>query len=192
MGELRTREPGRAGARLIVAISGLPGAGKTTVADALCHALGADQLSFGTYVRELAAQRGLPTDRRTLQDLGDGLVRQDPEQFVEGALAAFRPGGSTIIAEGVRHQVIIGALRDVADSQGAGFCHVHLAAPDSVRRERLRARGHSDREARAAYQHSAEQESVAWLSLNADLRLDASAPVGGLVATICSHLGTRQ
>ena len=140
-------------------------------------------------MRRLARSQGGATDRRSLQELGDALVRQDAVGFVAGAFGMVPIGWSTIVAEGVRHRSVIEALRDHATAAYAEFAHVHLVAPPELRRSRLIARGETSSDALLADDHPAEQESLAWLLCNADLCLDTDRSIDLLVAAIGARWG---
>jgi len=61
-----------------VLFCGLLGSGKTTVSKTIAHKFGARWNSFGKTVAAIALDRGLATDRRQLQALGEDLVRSNP------------------------------------------------------------------------------------------------------------------
>src|SRR5436189_5554707 len=58
----------------IIGLSGQSGTGKSHLASELVHALEAEVVSFGSYVRAEALRRGKGIDRATLQELGQVLI----------------------------------------------------------------------------------------------------------------------
>jgi adenylate kinase family enzyme len=161
----------------LAAIAGRTRAGKTTLTDALSAALGWPSTSFSAYVRATAADRGLPEERRTLQDLGAEMIEETgPRGFVEGALAHadLDPRDGPLLIEGARHVRVWEALREVASPLPAVL--IYLAVSDSERDRRLAAEGISDEEGRKWEEHSTEYEVLHLLPSAADLVLDADQP----------------
>jgi dephospho-CoA kinase len=94
-------------------ISGSSRAGKTSLGARLANELGCPLASFGDYVRSRARVLlgdVIPT-RRYLQDLGQELVRADPEAFCRAALS---PVGVSperpIVIDGLRHVGLVPLL----------------------------------------------------------------------------------
>jgi adenylate kinase family enzyme len=160
-----------------VVIAGGTRAGKTTLTDALAETLGWPSTSFSAYVRATAADRGLPEERRPLQDLGAAMIEEmGPRRFVEGALAYAHldPRSGPLLIEGARHVATWEALREVASPMPAAL--IYLAVSDSERNRRLAAEGISAAAGREWEEHSTEYEVLHLLEAAADLVVDADRP----------------
>jgi cytidylate kinase len=169
--------------RLIIALSGGPGSGKTTVAGALAAKLGGTAAGFGDYVRHLAVAGGATTDRATLQRIGREAVEQDPASFVSGFLDwAKITLDKPVIIEGVRHVAIDAALRAWAQGLGRRYLLILLDVSAEDRAER-RCKG--DVEAlRHIDEHAVERETVEALPSKAELIVDGTGPIDDVLALI--------
>lgn len=90
----------------IIGISGRICSGKSYAADLIASDLSFPVASFGSYLKYYCAKNGLPTDRKSLQDVGQNLVDTNPNQFVISVINHFIGNKSTIIIEGIRHHSI--------------------------------------------------------------------------------------
>jgi adenylate kinase family enzyme len=152
-----------------VSLSGRIGAGKTTLAKALCGELIATYVGIGDHVRSEAVRRGVPLERSLLQELGrelivsaggDGLfVRRLIDDA--DALAAAR-----FVVDGVRALEMRDAL-DEAVATGRTL-HVHVETSDEERLRRFVARGEDVEAMVHADAHSSES-AVVLLREHADL-----------------------
>jgi dephospho-CoA kinase len=99
---------------IVVGLAGPIASGKTTIGRELADSLGVSFGSFGRVVRMVAQNKGVSESRENLQRLGQQLVDQDPVQLCRDVLddAGWRRGTSVVI-EGVRHQSIVDALRQL-------------------------------------------------------------------------------
>jgi len=174
---------------IAIAIAGRTRAGKTTLAGALAGELGWPQTSFSSFVRAVAAERGLPEERRALQDLGAGLIEElGPRGFVEGALDYAGLSGEDIpfLIEGVRHVVTWDALREVVAPASALL--IYLTVSDRERDRRLAAEGISAAEGREWERHSTEHDVLHLLEAKADFVLDADQPADYVANTVVEWL----
>jgi cytidylate kinase len=160
--------------RTVLVISGRVGAGKSHLGQAVANDLGWPCVGFRDEVRRLALSRGLTDDRDTLADLGERLVREQPQAFCRGVLAlgSWSPG-QPIVVHGLRHVHILATLRDIVTPLPVK--HMHVSVPDEIRVERLRERGEKD--AASLDAHSTEVEVINELPRIADLVVDGSASV---------------
>jgi len=189
MGKLRTRKRRQAGAgRLIIALSGLPGSGKTTIARAIAEVTGGQVIGFGDHVRKLAGLSGKPASRTELQDLGDAAVAANPIAFLEAVIAPAGDDWNILILDGLRHLSLLGPLRSAALDREARFVHVHLAVGSETRLERLAGRGVPRRVAEQVDRHRVEADGWSALAGRADVRLDASLPLDEEVRIITEGL----
>jgi cytidylate kinase len=178
--------------RLIIALSGLPGTGKTTLGRALANLTGGKLLSFGDHVRTLAERAGRPLERSELQAIGDAAVAADPRSFVNDALAGLDNHWNVLILDGVRHVSVFEALKQFAGQHGVALRLIHLATSAEVRRNRLRERGVSRHDANTAERHPVEADGRQALSNLADLQVDASESPQHEVDFVMSRLGLRR
>jgi dephospho-CoA kinase len=169
---------------LIVALSGLPGVGKSTLGKALAEYWDGALLSFGEYVRSLARERNAPLDRATLQAIGNDEVTNHARAFVVAALATVDPTRSVIVIDGVRHAVVLDHLQALGAERKAKVRLVHLELADESRLNRLAARGVGRGAARAETTHASEQDVQYVLPARADMVLNADQPLKMLVAQI--------
>ena len=178
--------------KMLVALSGPIGSGKSTLSRALCEELRWPMAGFGSYVRAEARARGLPDTRPSLQDLGDYLPREMGwEAFCRAVLdqIAWTPG-RVIIVDGVRHREAVEALQVLV--LPAPLIHVHLQADLETRRARLRAKGIDYADAIEAVDgHATEAQVPSVMPALADLILDSSRPLGELVDEVVRFVGVR-
>jgi adenylate kinase family enzyme len=163
--------------RWAVSLAGRTRAGKTTLAVALADGLGWPQTSFSSFVRAIAADRGLGEDRRTLQDLGAEMIETlGPRGFVEGALdhAGLASSNAPFVIEGVRHVTTLEALKWVVAPHPVAL--IYLAVSDDERDRRLAAEGISAAEGSRWEEHSTEYDVLHRLEEAADLVIDADLP----------------
>lgn len=125
---------------LIIAITGMPGAGKSTVAGALEQA-GLPRIAMGDMIREETTRRGLPLDDKNM----GAVMREMRERYGAGAVAelcllAIRSrDGSAVVVDGIRSVAEIAVFRRAGDVRLIAV----LASPRR-RYEFLTARGRTD------------------------------------------------
>ena len=96
----------------IVAITGMPGAGKSTVAQAL-QALNMRHIAMGDMIRLETKRRGLPTDDRNM----GAVMRELRERFGAGAVAELtirelrKSDGRTVVVDGIRSVAEVEAFK---------------------------------------------------------------------------------
>lgn len=91
---------------VVVCVAGPLSSGKTTTAAALRRRNNAELVSFGDYVRAVAADRGRPASRTVWQQLGDELIddlgwRELCRRVLEQA--DLTEPGRMLVVDGVRH-----------------------------------------------------------------------------------------
>lgn len=142
----------------IVTVSGRIASGKSTLAKALASSTGWTAASFGAYIRYVATQRGLGTNRATLQAIGSELVQAGEESFVTDVFRSvgWQPGQPAIL-EGVRHLSVLNAVRRVVAP--LPVYHVHVAVGEAERSARVASRGEGDRGIQLADVHETERDA---------------------------------
>ena len=100
----------------IVAITGMPGAGKSTAAEALVKR-GWQRVVMGDVVREETRRRGLPEDAKHTGEVMRDLRRQHGEAAVaELCLKSMRKSGAEkVVVDGIRSVAEVEAFRKAAD-----------------------------------------------------------------------------
>jgi dephospho-CoA kinase len=124
----------------IVAITGMPGAGKSTAAQALV-AKGWRRVVMGDVIREETRSRGLPEDAKHTGEVMRDLRRQYGEAAVaELCLKSIRRSGAEkVVVDGIRSVAEVQAFRNAAD-----VLLIAVHASRSRRFSFLRDRGRSD------------------------------------------------
>ena len=168
-----------------VAFSGRLGSGKSTLANEVAAHLGCPVASFGGYLRRVAAERGLPDTRESLQTLGaDILEREGPRPFAEAVLRSV--GWSppqVVVVEGVRHAAMVPVLRELV--MPLPLLLVYLQTPEEVRLHRLKERGGEElAKLSITESHSTEADVRDKLRHMADLLLDSDIELAALVQSV--------
>ena len=103
---------------LAVVVCGRIGSGKSTAVDFVAAEFGFKAVSFGSYVRHIAALRGTPSVRGQLQDLGDCLFSsRGSSGLLHDALEHFGVNrDDSVVFDGVRHPEILADIRHVAEA----------------------------------------------------------------------------
>jgi len=166
------------------AFCGPIGSGKSSVSKLFATTIDAGWNSFGSTVKEIAIERGLPTNREGLQSLGAQLVKEERSAFCRRVVAKATYGrGSTIVIDGLRHIDIAMELQSIINPQALAC--VYVDAPRALRMERVRARdGVSAEQLELLELHSTEVEVEARLRSFAGLIADNAGPVGECVDSI--------
>ena len=113
--------------KLAVVVCGRIGSGKSTAVDFIAAEFGFKAVSFGSYIRHMAALRGRPSTRGQLQDLGDCLFSsRGSSGFLEDALEHFGINShDSVVFDGVRHLEILTDIRQGAEATIAVYLEVH-------------------------------------------------------------------
>lgn len=96
----------------VIVLAGQIGCGKSSLAEELVKDSRGCRVSFGRYVKQVAADRGLAADREVLQSLGEQLIASMGEAgFVDAAIGILPGDCRRIVVEGARHLEVWEALR---------------------------------------------------------------------------------
>lgn len=172
----------------IIAIAGPAGAGKTTLAEALCRSLGAVPASFGDFVRAEARRRGLLQERTALEDLGQSLLKKyGAPGFTAHVLArSTNNTQATVVVDGVRHLEVWDALAAMAPAH----LLVYLELPLSERQARVATRDRVTADSLERAMSSRMEVEATNLRQRADLVLHG-VPVDTAVAEVLATLIER-
>ena len=127
---------------LLLAIGGLPGTGKTTLARALSGATGA-HLGSADETRKRLAGLGPGVHPASAVDTdlyGGEMNRRVYGALFEAASEALRRGRNTVLDATFRRRIDRQAARSLADRRGARFLFIECEAADTVVAERLQRR----------------------------------------------------
>lgn len=174
-------------ARLLLAIVGQAGAGKTSLSKVISHRLNASLVSFGGFVREEALRRGLPSDRQTLQILGQQLIDQlGSETFARQVIMAASGPHDILIVDGVRSTAVWQAVQPLAQLNVL----IYLDIPAAVRIERMMHRDQQTKETIQTIMNHPLETHVPELKMHADVML-AEGDVTSFTFTVLSYLIDR-
>lgn len=172
---------------IVLGFSGKTSSGKTTLSAAVAEELGWPRVSFGDHVRRIAAGKTINVSRRNLQEIGASLIEADPVQFCEAVLAqsVWKPGQSLII-DGIRHQEIIGILRELV--QPSTFRMVFIDIDNNTRKGRLKDEGISKMEMLKIDSHSTEHQVNTGLKESADFIVDGRKTIEMLLRDVINWM----
>lgn len=123
--------------KIILGIIGRISSGKSTVAKRLAKHYNAEIISFGRYLVNYSKNKGLPVDRKSLQELGDSFIKSDAKGFLSNVMQdQISSSTSAVIIEGIRHKNIFNAIKDQSNTAIFAFIDV----PVEIRHQRYRSR----------------------------------------------------
>lgn len=175
----------------VVLVTGLPGTGKSTVAELAaaqlhCAVLGHDWVMSG--LRPYAAVQQALDDMRPLRHGAVGWS-------ILGALARSQARhGASVVLDGVARTPQIQQLRQVAGEEDVAFTVIVTECSDTdLHRSRIEGRRRGIPDWYELDWSDVERALASWdPDMEADLRLDAAAPLGGNADRIASHLREGQ
>ena len=171
---------------MIIAFGGRIACGKSVVSSVVAERLGCSRVTFGDVVRAEAGRRGVPETRRTLQDLGDEMVKAGWDEFCRRCVSQVHWDRQVpLVVDGVRHVGAVEALTRVAAP--APLFLVFIAAPWARRLEWLALRGVGEAEVHEADAHQNEQEVPA-VEARADLVIANTRTVEAAADQIIAEL----
>lgn len=135
---------GRRPPPVVVAVGGLIGSGKTTLATAIARQYGMPAISADATRKSLA---GLRHGERGPQEIySPEFTRQVHDELLRRAALVLASGRSVILDTSFRSRALRARTRDLARKQGGRFLFAECKVPEEVARARLRrrARGVSD------------------------------------------------
>ncbi|WP_019914317.1 AAA family ATPase [Paenibacillus sp. HW567] len=164
----------------VIGISGKIASGKTTLSQQLAETFICPRVGFGEYVRLIAAQRGLTVaDRTVLQEIGQDLVEQNPEDFCRQVIKLANWENGPLVVEGIRHVNICEKLKEVVSP--AQFVLIFVDTDENERQNRLNTRG--DINGSLVEKHITEND-VELLKTNADIIVNEETELYSLIEII--------
>lgn len=140
--------------RLVVGMSGPIASGKTTGAEIIS---GMD-FAYGRYsqvLAEILKKKGVIPNRDTLQALGNRIHRNPGQRWFSRQVVLSMPDSGNLVIDGLRfpedHSFLV-------ESFGPAYTHIHVTAPESVRKERYIKAGGSAREFELAIRQPVESQ----------------------------------
>lgn len=119
-------------APLVIGVSGPIAAGKTTLA-AILQAEGFANTRFSLVIDDILKERSLPLDRQHRQLIGIEINREGRQRELAERTISRVMGASTIVVDGLRFPDDHAFLKE---KFGFKFRHIHVSAPDDIRRKR--------------------------------------------------------
>lgn len=172
---------------MIIALAGLSKSGKSFLAKHLGETLNWPVLSFGSYVRHVAATQKLSDDFPTLQTLGQSMVDEDPASFVSAVLDHSDCGvQDNLILDGMRHVEVLDALQESVAPDLVQLVLVKVSQEElASRHENI---GLDISEVLAG---PAEQQVQSTLAERATLVVDGSGPVENAIDDVLTFVGLK-
>lgn len=134
------------GKRRVVGLSGPISSGKTTAGKYL-ESLG---FAYGRYSQVLKAVlqgQGITVTRESLQQIGEDVYEGRRQRWLGSELIKQLPESGDLVIDGLRHPEDHSFL---VENFGSDFLHIHIDAPENIRRERYLVEGPSDQFTKAA------------------------------------------
>jgi dephospho-CoA kinase len=100
---------------LLICLLGKICSGKSTIGQMLSENLVIPKSSFGGYLIHYSNMRDLPTDRQSLQNLGEKLIESNALWFLNETIDFGRGQSKSLILDGVRHKVILDGLNAISE-----------------------------------------------------------------------------
>lgn len=118
---------------VVIGVSGPIAAGKTTLSKIL-QAQGHAYTRFSLVIDDILKERNLPLDRHHRQLIGIEINREGRQRELAERTISRVAGASAIVVDGLRFPDDHAFLKE---KFGLKFHHIHVSAPDDVRRERF-------------------------------------------------------
>jgi adenylate kinase family enzyme len=155
--------------RVVVALAGRKGSGKSTIARTLVERHGFSHASFGQYVRSEGQRRKLKLDTPGLEELGSALIQDlGWERFCREVLRNVL-GASELVVDGVRHWEVVPILRSITSP--AKVILVFVEIDDDERVARLSKR-YANAPERQDYEYDGMIQDLGTLRERADILVD--------------------
>ena len=128
------------GKRKVVGLSGPISSGKTTAGKYL-KSLGFAYGRYSQVLQVLLQERGIPVTRESLQRVGEEVYEGRGQRWLGSELIKRMPETGDLVIDGLRHPEDHSFLNE---KFGPDFIHIHIDAPESIRRQRYFDEGTSE------------------------------------------------
>lgn len=128
------------GKRRVIGLSGAISSGKTTAGRYL-ESLGFTYSRYSQVLQAMLKNRGLPSTRESLQQIGEEVYEGQGQTWLGSELIKRMPEEGDLVIDGLRHPEDHSFL---AEKFGPDFYHIHIEAPEDIRRERYVDEGPSE------------------------------------------------
>lgn len=140
--------------RKVIGLSGPIATGKTTAANFLKDA----GFAYGRYsqvLKQMLADRGIESNRATLQEIGDEVNKNPGQRWLCKQLVKLLPDMGNLVVDGLRHPEDHAFM---VETFGPAFFHVHIKSPEDIRARRYVANGFTEKEFLIACGHHVEMD----------------------------------
>lgn len=191
-----------------IVVGGPVGGNKARIADALHRYIGQPEYRFSSYLKRVAESRGWETSYKTLQDLGEHVIRtkpwpafchevlgpkgQAPEGKCDAAPVPAEPtqifhslASEVRVVDGVRHVFAVRWLRQLAAPAEAVVIYVDASREEQY--DTLKQRGNDEKEIRRILHHPVEAET-GLVSMMADFKIKEREAVESVVSDVVEIL----
>src|SRR6266404_644231 len=120
------------GKRKVIGLSGPISSGKTTAGEYL-KSLGYAYGRYSQVLQALLVEKGIPVTRESLQQIGEEVYEGLGQRWLGSELIKRMPESGDLVIDGLRHPEDHSFL---AEKFGPDFLHIHIEAPENIRRER--------------------------------------------------------
>jgi len=90
-------------------------AGKSTIAKEISERFRIPIISFGSFLIDYSKKNNLPTDRNSLQNLGNHFIQQDAGRFLKNVISTQSEIKGLMIIEGIRHLSIYNEIERISE-----------------------------------------------------------------------------
>lgn len=127
--------------RKVIGLSGLPGSGKSTVAEYLTQK-GFKTMRFSAVLESMLAEKGAKATRSTLQQLGKEIYESQKQRWLGKELIKKLPKDGSIVIDGLRfpedHSIMV-------ETFGPAFQHIHIEVSHEIIKTRIAGSQKEDR-----------------------------------------------
>jgi uncharacterized protein YprB with RNaseH-like and TPR domain/predicted nuclease with RNAse H fold/dephospho-CoA kinase len=134
------RKKSSTGKRKVVGLSGPISSGKTAAGKYL-ESRGFAYGRYSQVLQHLLQERGVPVTRESLQQVGEEVYEGRGQRWLGSELIKRMPEVRDLVIDGLRHPEDHSFLIEMF---GADFLHIHIDAPESIRRKRYLSEGPSE------------------------------------------------
>jgi uncharacterized protein YprB with RNaseH-like and TPR domain/predicted nuclease with RNAse H fold/dephospho-CoA kinase len=138
----------------VIGFSGPLAAGKTTAARYL-EAAGFNYGRYSMVIEEILHEKGKELSRQALQQLGTKINKQFGQRWLGRKLLKSLPKTGKLVIDGLRFPEDHALL---AEAFGPAFYHIHVEAPEGIRRIRFKERMDEDKSFVEAQAHPVERQ----------------------------------